>query len=85
MAPLYAGIVAISACIFAAILEGLCAGTSVKEYFATLRFPKFSFPLKVWYAIGGFYYLVFGFVIYRLLVLDTAVSSKSQRLYSSRE
>ena len=54
-------------CVGAAAIEGLCAGTGVKTFFATLRAPKYSAPLSVWYAIGVGYYLTFGFILYRLL------------------
>jgi tryptophan-rich sensory protein len=56
-------------CVAAATLEGVCAGSGVKAFFATLRTPKHSAPLPVWYAIGVMYYVTFGFVLYRLLGL----------------
>jgi tryptophan-rich sensory protein len=70
MKPLYALMSAVGICVVAAALEGVCAGRNVAGYFATLRFPSYSFPLKVWYAIGGIYYLVFCFIIYRLLRVE---------------
>lgn len=63
-------LISLAVCILAAGLEGLCAGRNVKSYFAELRWPSYSAPLWVWYGIGGFYYLIFGFVIYRILRLD---------------
>ena len=56
-------------CLAAAALEGVCAGRGVKAFFATLRAPRHSAPLPVWYAIGVVYYVTFGFVLYRLLGL----------------
>lgn len=61
-------ITVVAICTVAATLEGMCAGTGVKAFFATLRAPRYSAPLPVWYAIGLLYYLTFGFVLYRLLV-----------------
>ena len=58
-------------CILAATLEGVCAGKHVKSYFAELRWPRYSAPLWVWYIIGGLYYLIFCFVIYRVLRIDS--------------
>lgn len=58
-------------CILAAALEGVCAGKNVKSYFAKLRWPSYSAPLWVWYIIGGLYYGIFFFVIYRILRLDS--------------
>ena len=64
-------LISLAVCILAAGLEGLCAGKNVKSYFAELRWPAYSAPLWVWYGIGGVYYLIFGFVIYRILRLDS--------------
>ncbi|HET6646555.1 MAG TPA: TspO/MBR family protein [Pyrinomonadaceae bacterium] len=69
----YAILTSIGVCAFAAALEGLCAGKNVKSFFGTLRFPRFSAPLWAWSVIGGAYYLIFGFVIYRVLRLESSV------------
>jgi tryptophan-rich sensory protein len=69
MRTTYAVIISILVCAVTAALEGLCAGRNVKEFFATLRFPPYSAPLWVWSIIGGVYYIIFGFVLYRLLKL----------------
>lgn len=61
---------AIFICLAAAALEGMCAGTKVKPFFASLRFPRYSAPLWVWSIIGACYYLIFGYVLYRVLRLD---------------
>lgn len=66
----YALLVSCLVCALAAALEGACAGRNVKAFFSTLKFPRYSAPLWVWSIIGGVYYLIFGFVIYRLLRLD---------------
>src|SRR4051812_25751996 len=70
MSLTYALIFTIGICILAAGFEGASAGKGVKDHFATLRFPKYSAPLPVWYAIGGIYYLVFGFLLYRMFRID---------------
>ena len=54
----------------AAALEGACAGRNVKSFYAGLRFPRYSAPIWVWGIIGGLYYVIFWFVLYRLLRLD---------------
>ena len=64
-------LISLGTCVAAAVLEGLCSGKGVKEYFAKLKFPRYSAPLWVWYIIGGVYYLVFLFVIYRILRQNT--------------
>ena len=63
-------LVSIVVCILAATLEGICAGKNVKSYFVELRWPAYSAPLWVWYGIGGFYYLIFFFILYRVLRID---------------
>lgn len=68
----YAILVSIGICVLAAALEGACAGRNVKAFFSTLTFPPHSAPLWVWSLIGGGYYLIFGFVTYRLLRLDSS-------------
>jgi len=67
----YAILISLGVCILAAALEGLCAGKNVKSFFAKLRFPPYSAPLWVWTIIGGLYYVIFCFVLYRLLRLDS--------------
>jgi tryptophan-rich sensory protein len=63
MSPLFS---TLAVCIGSAALEGLCAGSGVKSFFASLRQPKFSPPLFVWYVIGIGYYATFGIILYRL-------------------
>lgn len=73
MRTVYAMLTSIGVCAFAASLEGLCAGRNVKSFFGTRRFPRFSAPLWAWSISGGVYYLIFGFVMYRLLRLESSV------------
>ena len=63
-------LITIGICIVAAALEGVCAGKNVKSFFAQLQFPPYSAPLWVWSIIGSLYYLIFSFVIYRLLRIN---------------
>jgi translocator protein len=67
-------VISCGVCALAAILEGVCAGRNVKSFFSTLKFPAYSPPLWVWSMIGGLYYVVFWFVTYRLLRLDSSVT-----------
>ena len=82
MSPRYALLTAIIGCVTAAILEGICAGGNVKTFNRTLHFPRYSAPLWVWSIIGGLYYLICCFVIYRLLRLsfDSAVKTSALAL-----
>ena len=69
----YALLASLGLCAIAAALEGVCAGRNVKSFFSTLRFPPYSAPLWVWSIIGGLYYVIFWFVTYRLVRLDSSV------------
>lgn len=62
-------LISLGVCVIAATLEGVCAGKNVKLFFTKLRFPRYSAPLWLWSIIGGLYYIIFCFVIYRLLRL----------------
>lgn len=66
----YALLISVGACVVAAALEGACAGKNVKAFYTELRFPRYSAPLWVWGIIGGLYYVIFWFALYRLLRLD---------------
>jgi tryptophan-rich sensory protein len=58
---------AVVLCAAMAVLEGICAGNNVREFFRTLQFPRYSAPLWVWSIIGVAYYATFGFLAFRLL------------------
>ena len=73
----YALLLSLGVCGAAAALEGLCAGNNVKSFFASLRLPPYSAPLWVWSIIGLFYYLIFGFVLYRLLSFNNGSALRS--------
>ena len=69
MSFVFALLTSIAACIVAAAVEGACAGRNVKSFFERLRFPRYSAPLWLWSIIGGLYYVIFCFVLFRLLRL----------------
>lgn len=69
-----AAFVSVAICIGAAVLEAVCAGTNVKAVLTGFRQPRFSAPLWVWSIIGALYYVIFGFVIYRLWRAEPGVS-----------
>jgi len=55
-------------CVVMAALEGVMAGSGVRQRFAELRLPAGSPSLPVWIAIGVFYYAISFVVLYRLLL-----------------
>jgi tryptophan-rich sensory protein len=59
--------IALAICAAGAALEGLTAGTGVRQRFAELRLPRYSPPLALWVAVGILYYAVCFIVAYRLL------------------
>jgi tryptophan-rich sensory protein len=69
MSTSYAVLTSFVVCAAAAGLEGVCAGTGVKSFFARMKSPAYSPPLWVWYIIGGLYYLTFFIVLFRVLTL----------------
>ena len=68
---LYAFFLALVISVLAATLEGISAGKNVKPFFASLKFPRYSAPLWIWSIIGGLYYVIFCFVLFRLFRLTT--------------
>jgi len=80
MSATYAALVSIGVCLSAAALEGVCAGKNVKAYFAKLKWPRYAAPLWVWYIIGAVYYVIFFFVIFRLLRLEVKSILKTATL-----
>lgn len=70
MSILLAILISIAICVLSAVLEGVMAGGNVRQYFTTLRQPRFAISLKGWFAIGGIYYIVCGVALYRILRYD---------------
>jgi benzodiazapine receptor len=66
---MHAFIYSLAICAFGAGLEGLFAGTGIKQRLANLRQPSFALPFWGWMLIGGSYYLICFAVLYRLFLL----------------
>jgi tryptophan-rich sensory protein len=58
---------ALMICVIGALLEGICAGTGVKEYLRNLKWPSYSPPLWAWCAIAAVYYAIVFVCAYRIL------------------
>lgn len=56
-------------CMLGAALEGLFAGSGIKQRLATLRLPSYAVPFWGWMVIGVLYYLICFSVLYRLFLL----------------
>lgn len=56
-------------CALGAALEGLFAGSGIKQRLASLRLPSYAVPFWGWMVIGGLYYVIFFLVLYRLVLL----------------
>ena len=53
-------------CLVFIILEAISATKAGRVWFESLRRPRFSFGLSIWYIVGGAYYIIFGTIAYRL-------------------
>ena len=63
----HALIISLLLCITAAALEGVLAGSGVKQRFAELQQPPLSPPVAMWVVIGVLYYAMCFVVLYRIL------------------
>jgi translocator protein len=59
-------IYSLGACAVSVALEGVFAGSGIKQRLAEIRVPRFAPPLWGWIVIGGFYYIICFVVLYRL-------------------
>jgi len=67
-----ASLIALAVCAVAAGLEGVAAGSGVRQRFAALRMPRWSPPLTLCMVIGAAYYLVCFMVLTRLFALPSS-------------
>jgi benzodiazapine receptor len=65
----HAIIYSLAICAFGAALEGLFAGSGIKQRLASLRLPSYAVPFWGWMVIGGLYYVICFSVLYRLFLL----------------
>lgn len=59
-------------CALGALLEGLFAGSGIRQRLASLRLPSYAIPFWGWMVIGGLYYLTCFAILYRLFLLPPA-------------
>lgn len=59
-------------CALGAALEGVFAGSGIKQRLAGLRLPPYAVPFWGWMVIGGLYYVIFFLVLYRLFLLPSS-------------
>ena len=71
---LHAELIAATLCAVAASLEGLAAGSGVKQRFSALTLPRWAPPLPLWIAIGVAYYVICFMVLRRALNLPPSGS-----------
>lgn len=67
MDTISAVLVSLLICGIAAALEGLFAGKNVKSVMSKLRKPKLSPPFWLWVIIGVVYYIIYCFILFRIL------------------
>jgi tryptophan-rich sensory protein len=56
---------AIAVCLISITIEAVSASKEGKQWFASLKRPKYSFSFQVWYIVGAAYYVLFGIITYR--------------------
>lgn len=67
MHTMNATVLALLICVAAAGLEGMLAGSGVRQRLAALRMPAYSPPFAVWLVIGAAYYAICFVVLRHLL------------------
>jgi tryptophan-rich sensory protein len=63
-------IYSLAICALGGALEGLFAGSGIKQRLANLRSPSYAVPFWGWMVIGGLYYVICFSVLYRLFLLS---------------
>src|SRR6266404_2255732 len=66
-------IYSLAICALGAALEGLFAGSGIRQRLANLRVPSYAVPFWGWMVIGGLYYVICFSVLYRLLLLPPSL------------
>ena len=56
---------AIAVCLISITIEAVSATKEGKQWFESLKRPKYSFSFRVWYIVGAAYYILFGIITYR--------------------
>lgn len=65
---------ALAICVVAAALEGVFAGSGVKQRLAQVHVPRFALPLRGWILVAIFYYVICFVVFFRLFSLPESTS-----------
>lgn len=61
-------------CALGAALEGLFAGSGIKQRLATVRSPSYAVPFWGWMVIGALYYVICFTILFRLFLLPPAAA-----------
>ena len=61
---------AVVLCFLSVLFEAAGTTKSGKVWFENLKKPSFSLPFKVWYIVGGLYYIICGIIAYRLFAIQ---------------
>ena len=67
-------------CVVAAALEGVFAGSGIKQRLAELRSPRYALPLWGWVIVGVLYYVICFAVLYRLFSLPSALALRNSAI-----
>ena len=57
-------------CLVSVLIEAAGTTRSGKIWWEALKQPPYSISLKIWYVVGGLYYLICGVIAYRLFNME---------------
>jgi tryptophan-rich sensory protein len=66
---------AMGLCLVSLIIETISATKKGVKWFGSLKRPKYSFSMKVWYVVGALYYIIFGVATYRQFAIGKSFFS----------
>ncbi len=64
-------------CLISIVIEAISATKEGKQWFESLKRPKYSFSLQVWFIVGAVYYIIFGIIAYRQFAMGMSFFSTS--------
>jgi tryptophan-rich sensory protein len=65
----------IALCVISIVIEAVSATKEGKQWFESLKRPKYSFSLRILYIVGVKYYIIFGIIAYRQFAIAATILS----------
>jgi tryptophan-rich sensory protein len=67
---------ALAICLASILFEAAGTTRDGKVWFESLKKPPYSLPFKIWYIVGGLYYIICGTIAYRLFANSSDLSAE---------